>query len=72
MVKEAAMTDITNEQRAGWAAHALLQYAIGKEGGEEFYDEVEAMRVSVRCWRYERLFSCTVEMCKFWRRTEMG
>jgi len=32
------MTDITNEQRAAWAAQALLQYAISKEGGEELYD----------------------------------
>jgi hypothetical protein len=37
------MTDITNEQRAGWAAHALLQYATGKEGGEELYDDPETV-----------------------------
>ncbi len=35
------MTDITSEQRAAWAAKALLQYAIDKEGGEELYDEAE-------------------------------
>lgn len=33
------MTDITNKQRAGWAAHGVLQYAIGKEGGEQLYDD---------------------------------
>ena len=37
------MTCITNKQRAGWAAHALVKYAIGKEGGEELYDEPEAV-----------------------------
>ncbi|MGD0973458.1 MAG: hypothetical protein ABR866_05180 [Candidatus Korobacteraceae bacterium] len=37
------MTDITNEQRAGWAAHAVLQYATGKEGGEELYDDPETV-----------------------------
>jgi hypothetical protein len=37
------MTDITNEQRAGWAAYAVLQFAIGKEGGEELYDDPETV-----------------------------
>ena len=37
------MTDITNEQRAVWAAHAVQQYAIGKEGGEELYDDPETV-----------------------------
>lgn len=30
---------ITNADRATWAETALLEYAIGKEGGEELYDE---------------------------------
>lgn len=32
---------ITNAQRSMWAEIALLEYAIGKEGGEEFYDDAE-------------------------------
>ena len=32
---------ITNAQRAIWAEIGLLEYAIGKEGGEEFYDDAE-------------------------------
>jgi hypothetical protein len=32
---------ITNAERAMWAETGLLEYAIGKEGGEEFYDDVE-------------------------------
>jgi len=43
------MTSITNEERAAWAAHALLQYAIGKEGREEPYDETEAILSDLLC-----------------------
>ena len=32
---------ITNAQRAMWAEIVLLEYAIGKEGGEEYYDDPE-------------------------------
>jgi hypothetical protein len=32
---------ITNAQRAIWAKIGLLEYAIRKEGGEEFYDDEE-------------------------------
>ncbi len=32
---------ITNAERAMWAETGLLEYAIGKEGGEEFYDDAE-------------------------------
>lgn len=32
---------ITNADRAMWAEIALLEYAIGKEGGEGFYDDAE-------------------------------
>jgi hypothetical protein len=32
---------ITNAERAMWAETGLLEYATGKEGGEEFYDDAE-------------------------------
>ena len=32
---------ITNAERAMWAETGLLEYAIGKEGGEEFYADEE-------------------------------
>lgn len=32
---------ITNARRVRYAAHALLQYATGKEGGAELYDKAE-------------------------------
>ena len=32
---------ITNAERAMWAETGLREYAIGKEGGEEFYDDAE-------------------------------
>ena len=32
---------ITNAERAMWAETGLLEYAIGKEGGEAFYDDAE-------------------------------
>jgi hypothetical protein len=35
---------ITNAERAMWAETGLLEYAIGKEGGEEFYDDAELVR----------------------------
>lgn len=43
------MTDITNDQRAGWAAHGILQYATGKEGGEELYDGPETVLTDLLC-----------------------
>ena len=43
------MTDITNEQRAGWAAHGVLQYATGKEGGEELYEDPETVLTDLLC-----------------------
>ena len=32
---------ISNADRAMWAETGLLEYAISKEGGEEFYDDAE-------------------------------
>lgn len=43
------MTDITNEQRAGWAAHSILQYATGKEGGGELYDDPATVLTDLLC-----------------------
>ena len=32
---------VTNADRAMWAECGLLEYAIGKEGGEDYYDAPE-------------------------------
>lgn len=43
------MTDITNANRAAWAALALLSYATSKEGGAELYDEAELVLSDLLC-----------------------
>lgn len=43
------MTGITNKQRAVWAAHAVLQYATSKEGGNELYDEPSTVLTDMLC-----------------------
>ena len=44
------MTDaITNEQRAGWAAHAVAEYAAGKEGPGGLYDDPDAVLTDLLC-----------------------
>jgi len=35
------MTDITNKQRAEWAAHGVLEYSAGKEGRGGLYDDID-------------------------------
>lgn len=35
--------DITNDERAAAAEHALLEYAVFKEGGDELSDEFDTV-----------------------------
>lgn len=43
------MTDITNKNRAGWASHAVLAYAIGKEGKRKLYDKADLVLSDLLC-----------------------
>lgn len=43
------MTDITNKQRAEWAAHGVQEYAEGKEGRGGLYDEPEQVLTDLLC-----------------------
>ena len=43
------MTAITNEQRAGWAAHAVAEYSAGKEGPGGLYDDPDTVLTDMLC-----------------------
>lgn len=59
------MNDISNKDRAGWAASAVLQYAIAKEGTAGFYDDPSTVLTDLLCdlMHYAELRDIEFEQC---------
>jgi len=59
------MNDITNKQRAQWAAHGVLEYAEGKEGRGGLYDDTDQVLTDLLCdlRHYAELNSIDFDTC---------